>query len=124
VKDHITSSVVQRAAWALALTPAILVVTFAAPALGEAPAQWGPQAPVSPLHALLVLGAIPLGLFALITLLVYVPSMVRGQRYQPGLAWRNQPEWFGGPRGGLEASDSTAPKAIEGDDRGGASAHW
>ncbi len=79
-----------------------------------------------PLDALLVFLLIPAGLFALITLLVYVPSMARGQKYQPGLAWRNEPEWFGGPRGGVEAADE-ADQATAGDqagERGGASARW
>jgi hypothetical protein len=52
---------------------------------------------------LLVLVVIPLALFGLIWLLVYLPSMTRGEKYKPGQAWRGEPEWFGGPRGGLEA---------------------
>jgi hypothetical protein len=129
VINHLNARAVRRAAFAVALTPAILVVTAAGPALAEAPQEWGPQEPVNRLHALLVLGAIPLGLFVLITLLVYAPSMVRGEKYHPGLAWRNEPEWFGGPRGGVEATDKVDPKEIDsGSDssskRGGASAHW
>jgi hypothetical protein len=126
VINHFNASAVRRIALAVALTPAILVVT-GGPALAEAPQQWGPQQPVNPLHALLLV-AIPAGLFALITLLVYAPSMVRGEKYHPGLAWRNEPEWFGGPRGGVEAADKVDPQAIEpgseGSQRGGASAHW
>ncbi len=123
--DHLNSPVVRRAARAVALTPAVLVSTVAAPALASAPEQWGSTPSVSPLHALLVLGVIPAGLFVLITLLVYVPSMARGQKYQPGLAWRNEPEWFGGPRAGVAAADQTDSEAIAADgERGGASAHW
>jgi hypothetical protein len=125
VNFHLNARVVRRAARAIALTPAILLVTATAPALATAPDQWPKDPPVDKLHALLVLGGIPLGLFVLITLLVYLPSMIRGERYQPGLAWRNEPEWFGGPSAGVAAADKTAPEQIEGDkDRGGASANW
>jgi hypothetical protein len=126
VSNHVKSSVVRRAARAVALTPAVLVGTVAAPALASPPAQWGPQPSVDPLHALLVYLIIPGGLFLLITLLVYVPSMARGQKYQPGLAWRNEPEWFGGPSGGVEAAENADQAAAEGESgqRGGASARW
>ena len=75
---------------------------------------------------------IPVALFALICLLVYLPSMKKGQRYQPGLAWRNEPEWFGGPRGGVEAADGSPSRRRRGghstadteSDRGGASGRW
>ena len=126
VITDLNASVVRRFARAVALTPAILVSTVAAPALATAPDQWAKPDPVSTLHALLILVAIPAGLFALITLLVYVPSMARGEKYHPGLAWRNEPEWFGGPRRSVEEAASTAPGAIEGDEnrRGGSSGRW
>ena len=61
----------------------------------------------------------------LIAVLASVPKMVRGDGYTPGLAWRNESEWFGGPKDGLDAADRTDPKAISADaDRGGASARW
>jgi hypothetical protein len=75
---------------------------------------------------LLVLVVIPLGLALVISLLAVVPSMIRGERYTPGLAWRNENEWFGGPKDGLEATDKTDPQALEAAEgaRGGASARW
>jgi hypothetical protein len=126
VTTHQKSALSRRVARALAVTPAVLVLTVAAPALATAPEQWGPEPTVHPLDALIVLLFIPLALIAVISFLVYLPSMIRGEKYHPGLAWRNQPEWFGGPRGGLEAAEeSTTPKALAADrERGGASAHW
>jgi hypothetical protein len=111
---------------ALALTPAVLLVTGATPAFAVAPEQWGEAPSVDPIHALLVIVLIPAGLFALITLLTYLPSMAKGEgAYHPGLAWRHEPEWFGGPRDGLEKADKTDPAAVEGAaDRGGASGRW
>jgi hypothetical protein len=118
--------VVRRLARAVALTPAVLAL-LAAPAFADTPEEWADADPVSTLHVLLVLVIIPAGLFLLISLLVLVPSMARGDRYTPGHAWRSENEWFGGPRGGIEAADKSEPAAIEGVDdsgRGGASAHW
>ena len=111
---------------ALALTPAVLLVTSATASYATAPEQWGEAPSVDPIHALLVFVLIPAGLFALITLLTYLPSMAKGEgAYQPGLAWRHEPEWFGGPRDGLEKADKTDPSALEGTgERGGASGRW
>jgi hypothetical protein len=97
-------------------------------AYADAPEQWEDTPPVSPLHVLLVLAVIPIGLFLLITLLVYIPSMSKAQSYQPGQAWRGEPTWFGGPRGGLEAADSAGGRQAGSDrpelTRGGASGRW
>jgi hypothetical protein len=119
-----------------------LVFIGAAAPFAETPEGWPKAAPASTLSTLLLLVGIPLALFIVITLLVYVPSMSRGQRYTPGLAWPNRNEWFGGPRGGLEAdgladrpaldAGSAAPDAGGADAaeareeaaRGGASARW
>jgi hypothetical protein len=116
----------------LALVPAILVTTATGSALAAPPEQWEENGPVSPLHVILLLVVIPVALFALIWLLVYLPSMRKGQHYQPGLAWRGEPEWFGGPRRGVEPADAPppAPAGARGperdadSDRGGASGRW
>lgn len=110
----------------LAVAPALLLLTATMPAFASAPDTWQDGPPVSKLHVLLLLGAIPLGLFLVIAFLVYVPSMARGEKYQPGLAWHSEPLWFGGPSGGLEAADATDPRALESgaSKRGGASGRW
>jgi hypothetical protein len=119
----------RRAARVLALAPALLVTGTAGAAVATPPSSWEDTPHVSALYVILVLVAIPVGLFVLITLLVYVPSMSHGEHYQPGQAWRGEPEWFGGPRGGLETADRTAPPAAVTDGqsapiRGGSSGHW
>jgi hypothetical protein len=128
VRTDDNDRVVRRAVRALALAPAALVVLSAAPVLAAPPEQWPAPEPVSTLQTLLVLVGIPVTLFVVISLLVYVPSMARGQKYTPGLAWRSENEWFGGPRGGVEAADQKDAKALEGvaagTDRGGSSARW
>jgi hypothetical protein len=107
------------------MTPAAALVALAAPATA-APTQWDPVEPVSALDFLLVLVIIPGALFLVIFLLSYLAGMMRSESsYQPGLAWRNEPEWFGGPRGGLDKADEQ-PKVTAGEapERGGASGRW
>lgn len=124
--SDLNSRVVRRSLRALVLTPALLVPLVAAPAFAVPPEAWPDSEPVGALDFLLLLLVIPLGLVVLIWVLASVPSMARGQKYTPGLAWRNESEWFGGPTDGLEAADRTEPEAIEAAeaDRGGASARW
>jgi hypothetical protein len=60
-----------------------------------------PGKQISTLKAILVFGVIPIGLMALIALLVMLPSLAKGPRYRPGLDWQATPEWYGAP--GAEA---------------------
>lgn len=108
------------------MTPAIVLLTVAAPALADPPASWHVTDHVSAMHVLMLLLFIPLALFVVITLLVYVPSLARGEKYQPGRSWHNEAEWFGGPTEGVEATDKVDAAAIESgqERRGGASARW
>jgi hypothetical protein len=95
-------------------------VGVAGPAAADVPEGWSNPEPVSVLHALLILAGLPALLFVLITIAVYVPSLVRGERVKPGPpAVENQ--WFGGPRKGtseLAEPDNEESKA------GGASGRW
>jgi hypothetical protein len=61
---------------------------------------------------------LPLTLYAVIALLVYTPSWVRGPKYRPGLSWWAEPVWIGGV--GLDAARQALPAAEE----GGCSARW
>ena len=123
-------SPLRRVAALLLLVPALLVTSLTDIASADAPVQWEDNGKTSPLYVILVLVVIPVGLFVLITLLVYLPSMMRkGESYQPGQPWRNEAEWFGGPRGGVGAVDKAEqPLAVGGSDRpqerGGASGQW
>jgi hypothetical protein len=107
----------RRTAVVLAATATVLAM--AGPASAEVPEGWSNPERVSVLHALLVLGGIPLLLMLVISLLVYLPALVRGERVAPGETRENQ--WFGGPRKGtseLAAPDTEQSKA------GGASGRW
>ena len=121
-----TTPAVRRVTRALALVP-VLVLGSALPASAAAPGDW-PEAPsVSVLELLLLILLIPAGLALVIALLAALPSMRggAGSTYQPGLAWRHEAEWFGGPRDGLVKADKSDREAVEASgERGGASGHW
>jgi hypothetical protein len=100
-------------------------VTIAASTLAlvvpmDVPVGW-PEAPdVNMVHALLIFAGIPLLLFIVITLAVYLPSIARGERIAPG-----QPpvedQWLGGPRTGT--AELKEPEAQDAE-AGGASGRW
>jgi hypothetical protein len=126
VMSDLNASVLRRSLRALALTPVALIPLAAAPALAVPPEAWPDADPVGAFDWLLLLLVLPVGLFVLIWVLSYVPVMVRGEKYTPGRAWRNENEWFGGPKDGLEAADRAELPAEESAEaeRGGASARW
>jgi len=103
----------------LAAGAATLTLTaLASPVGAQVPENWSDPKPVSFLHALLVLGGIPLALFVLIALLVSLPGWISGA--STALA-APENEWFGGPRTGTaELADPDA----EDSNAGGASVSW
>lgn len=104
------------------VSAAALVLAAPAVAFADTPAAWDDPPKVSGLDFLLVLFLIPLGVAAVIAVLAALPSILRDKGYEPGQSWRSEPEWFGGPRRGVEADDAEAP-ALEGE-QGGTSARW
>jgi hypothetical protein len=103
------------------------VITAAASALAavvpmDVPIGWGgdQDRDVNMVHALLILGGIPLLLFLAITVAVYIPSLVRGERIAPGQA-PVENQWLGGPRTGT--AELKGPES-EDVDAGGASGRW
>ena len=86
----------------------------------DVPVGWSDPDDVNMVNALLLLAGVPLLLMILITVAVYVPSLVRGERIAPG-----QPpvenQWLGGPRTGT--AELKGPES-EDADAGGASGRW
>ena len=102
------------------LTLTGLSLALATPAIAEPSEGWPENDPVDMLDALLVLAGIPLLLFIVIAVAVYVPALVRGERVAPGApAVDNQ--WLGGPR--KSAGELAAPDT-ESSEAGGASGRW
>jgi peptidoglycan biosynthesis protein MviN/MurJ (putative lipid II flippase) len=96
--------------------------SLAGPAFASPPTTWRNPKSEGFLHYALVLGAIPLAVIVTITLLVYLPSMVKGRSSDRDDAFQDHPEWFGGPRRGVEATEESAPS--DRSKQGGASARW
>jgi hypothetical protein len=100
----------------------LVLGSLAAPAFASPPTTWNNPPDEGFLHYTLVLVAIPLAVIFVITLLVYLPSMIKGQSSEDGAAFREHPEWFGGPRRGVDAAEETVP--ADRSKQGGASARW
>lgn len=102
----------------LLATTALLAI--AGPASADVPVGWSDPEDVDPWAAILIIALIPIGLALIITLLCYLPAIIRGERLTPG-ASHVETQWIGGPRqdtAQLTAPDSESPEA------GGASARW
>lgn len=86
----------------------------------DVPVGWSEPDDVNMLHAVLLLGGVPLLLFIVISVAAYVPSLIRGERIAPG-----QPpvenQWLGGPRTGT--AELKGPES-EDTQAGGASGRW
>jgi hypothetical protein len=106
-----------------ALAAGAVLVLLSAPAHADVPEGWGDQTQpfeLDPLHALGLYLGLPLLLFALIAVAVYLPSMVRGEKLLPDYS-AGEPQWIGGPRQGvaeLPAPDGQDSRA------GGARGRW
>lgn len=112
-------SFVRRAALVVSTSAVVGIASMAGPASADVPEGFSNPPAVSALNAVLLLVGVPVALFLLITLLVYLPSMVRGDRRRSAASADSQ--WFGGPRKGtaeLPAPDNEESKA------GGASGRW
>ena len=101
---------------AVALTLVVALPTVATPSYAQVPEGWSDPQPVDKLHALLVLGGIPLALFVVITLLVMAPSLAKGERASTS----GGSEWFGGPGKGTDELTAASEPA----ETGGASGRW
>ena len=94
-------------------------VALAAPAGADVPEGWSEPDPVNVMHAILVLGLLPLGIFLVITLLTYLPALMRGERVNPTTS-TPEDQWLGGRR---TTHELAAPDSAE-SQAGGASARW
>lgn len=113
-----TATTIRRTTVLLATTAALGAVS--GPASADVAEGWSNPKDVDAWHALLVLGGIPLALGLLITALIYVPALVRGERVAPG-APLVENQWIGGP--GKGTAELAGPDT-EQSEAGGASARW
>jgi hypothetical protein len=102
-----------------------VVLGGAGAAFADTPSAWPDPPHVSGAHYLLVLFLIPAAIGLVIAVLVSLPSWIKGSSYHSGEPWLSEGEWFGGPRGGVEAAEEDDPKALgAGTDQGGAGARY
>lgn len=112
-------SFARRCLRASALPIVTAAALVSAPAQADVPEGWSNPEEVDMLGALLLLGGVPLLLFVLITLAVYLPAMVRGDRLTPDHK-SPQAQWLGGPQpGGKELGGVSEPS-----ETGGAGGRW
>lgn len=95
------------------------LVAAAGPASADVPVGWSDPEEVNLVEALLVLGGIPLALALVITILVYAPSLARGEGL--GAGGTPESEWLGGPR--RTTAELAGPDSKE-SAAGGASGRW
>jgi hypothetical protein len=111
------------AARTFAATFALALPLAGAPAFADQPSAWPTQPTHSFWNYLVLLILIPGAIALTIAVLVVLPSLVKGDRYDPTKAWSGMrggsAEWFGGPAKGTD--QAAAPKA---EGSGGASASW
>jgi hypothetical protein len=102
--------------WLLALAG----LALAGPAAADTPEGWPEEESIDMLQMLLVLGGIPLLVFVVVFVLVFGPSLARGESL-PGAGHEPEDQWIGGPR--KTAGELAAPDA-EGSKAGGAGGSW
>lgn len=82
-------------------------------------------------ETVLVFAGIPLGVFALVALMVLGPGAARAPRYRPGSSWDYQPVWYlphpdyagpVSPASGAQALTGAVPQPVLAS--GGASGEW
>ena len=103
------------------VTLGLTLGTLAAPAIATAPSTWEDADNPPAIDTLLYLLGVPVLVFIVIWILVYLPSMIRRQSTSPSVAFQERSEWFGGPRKGV---DATTESTGDTDEKGGAGAGW
>ena len=107
----------RRLTSAAAASVVVALTGLAAPAGADVPEGWSNPDDVDTLHALLLLGGVPLLLFVGILVLTYLPALIRGEKLAPGAA---DDQWFGGPRQGAKELES----GVQAEETGGARGTW
>lgn len=116
------TTLLRRLCRAGAVLSGLSLALVAVPASAAPPQTWDDPDQEPLLGTLAFLVGVPLLVIALVTLAVYLPSMMRGQSTEPALAFHDRNEWFGGPRKGLDSA--TSVPAEDHAPRGGGSARW
>lgn len=110
-----------------ALVPVLTTVLLTAGPALAADDDLGPREGADPGQGISLLGGlllyvvVPGAILLAVAALVWLPGMVKADRYRPQKGWSAAPVWFAGPPDPVAAVE-TAPAALPG--RGGASGGW
>jgi hypothetical protein len=118
---HTIQSSFRRASRVAVVALGLAVGTIAAPAFADAPSTWENPNNKPAIDTLIYLLGVPLLVFIVVWVLVYLPSMMRRQSSSPAVAFQERSEWFGGPRAGV---DATTESTSDTNEKGGAGAGW
>jgi len=124
VTINLSSNAPRRALRASVVAVGLALTTVATPALAAPPDTWENSDNGPLLNDLMFLIGVPLAVVAVVTLLTYLPSLARGQSSHGEPSFRDDPEWFGGPRRGVDATSDAGAAPEESSSKGGASAQW
>ena len=108
------------AALSLAWLIGVASLARAGAAAADTPEGWPEEESIDTLQMLLVLGGIPLLVFVAVVVLVFGPSLARGESL-PGTSTEPESQWLGGPR---KAPGELAAPDTEGSKAGGAGGTW
>jgi len=122
VTIHTTQSSLRRASRVAVVTLGLALGTVAGPAFADAPSTWENPNNKPAIDTLVYLLGVPILVFIVIWVLVYLPSMMRRQSSSPAVAFQERSEWFGGPRAGVDATKDKP--SDETNEKGGAGAGW
>lgn len=107
-----------RAATVAAVVATVLV---ASPASANVPEGWSNPQDVSGLTWLLLLIGLPVVAILVITAMVYLPPVARGENVRPHASVLPESQWLGGPKSGV--AELPAPDGPD-SQAGGAGARW
>ncbi|HEX4356786.1 MAG TPA: hypothetical protein VH141_04660 [Pseudonocardia sp.] len=79
---------------------------------------------MSILQTVLLYGALPLGIYLVISLLAAGRRLARRPRYRPGEPWRYPPVWWSANPAGAGLPEATEHAEPAGASRGGAHGSW
>jgi nitrate reductase NapE component len=97
------------------------VLLTAGPALAMEIDEGYGEAEVGLTGALVLYGLLPLAILVGFGLLVWLPNVVRGDRYRPAKGWSAPPLWFAGPPEPEAAVESASVGDVV---RGGSGGSW
>lgn len=113
--------VLRRLVRAATVTVVLGSALLVAPASANVPEGWSNPEETNGLTWMLLLLALPVAAILVITAMVYLPAVARGENVRPHASVLPESQWLGGPKSGL--AELPAPDGPD-SQAGGAGARW